>query len=97
MTETTTPAAVDGTVTPLVRELRCPHGKTMFSDRTDGGVRRIHGGVPACCFDMLCTPAAGNGFIIVQRDGRQKRIHDGLTGVALVGANKSSSGSDPRP
>jgi hypothetical protein len=63
----------------------------MFSDRTENGVRRIHGGIPSCCFDMLCTPAAGEGFVILQRDGQQKRVHNGLMGVSLVSANKEVS------
>ena len=70
-----------------VRTIQCPHGRTMFSDRTENGVRRIHGGIPSCCFDMLCTPAAGEGFVILQRDGQQKRVHNGLMGVSLVSAN----------
>jgi len=51
------------------------------------GVRRVSGGIPACCFDMLCTPAAGDNFIILDRAGRQKRIHNGLTGVSLIDFN----------
>ena len=68
-------------------QILCPHGHVMFSDTTVGGVRRVHGGIPDCCFDMLCHPAAGDGFVIVQRDGKQKRIHDGLMGISLVAAN----------
>jgi len=67
-------------------EIRCPHGRVIFSDHTHNGVRRVHGGTPPCCFDMLCTPAAGESFILVDRAGRQKRIHDGIFGKTLVGA-----------
>ena len=74
---------------PSGSQIRCPHGRVMFSDRTEGGIRLVHGGIPKCCFDMLCSPAGGETFILVDRRGRQKRIHDGLTGRTLVGpANK---------
>jgi hypothetical protein len=75
------------TLQPIVHTIKCPHGRTMYSDRTENGIRRVHGGTPACCFDMLCTPAAGESFVILERGGRQKRIHNGLMGVSLVGAN----------
>lgn len=81
----------------IVRTIQCPHGRTLFSDRTENGVRRIRGGVPSCCFDMLCTPAAGETFVMLQQDGRQKRIHDGLTGVSLVGANAGGEGRGASP
>ena len=58
-------------------KILCPHGKIMYSDRTINGRRHVHAGIPICCFDMLCTPAGGDGFIIVDRRGRQKRIHQG--------------------
>ena len=77
----------------MVRTIQCPHGRTMFSDRTEDGVRRIHGGIPSCCFDMLCSPAASDSFVILQRDGQQKRIHNGLMGTSLVSANAPAEGS----
>ena len=72
--------------------IRCPHGNILYSDRTVNGVRRVHGGIPTCCFDMLCSPAAGLEFIITDREGRQKRLHNGLFGVSLVGASRKDDG-----
>ena len=72
-------SAANGTYhPPSGSQIRCPHGRVMFSDQTVDGVRRVHGGIPSCCFDMLCTPAAGETFVLLDRSGRQKRIHDGL-------------------
>ena len=56
-------------------KILCPHGKTMYSDRIINGRRHVHAGIPQCCFDMMCRPAEGDGFIIIDRRGRQKRIH----------------------
>ena len=53
----------------------CSPSAVMYRDVTDDrGVRRIHGGLPACCIDSMCEPAAGEGFVILDRRGRQKRI-----------------------
>jgi hypothetical protein len=60
-----------------MKVIKCPHGNVMYSDSVIQGVRRVHAGIPQCCFEMLCTPAEGEGFIIVDRGGRQKLIHQG--------------------
>lgn len=67
------------------KEIKCPHGNILYSDNTDNGTRSIHAGIPKCCFDMLCTPAIGDGFSIVDRNNKTKRIHQGMSENNLIG------------
>ena len=61
-------------------DILCPHGKPMYQERIIGTRKMVSAGIPKCCFDMLCTPASGETFIIVNRKGIQRRIHSGICG-----------------
>jgi len=78
------------TRTDMDKHLLCPHGNVLASDYTMNGVRRVSVGLPKCCLEMLRSPAAGESFIIVDRKGKQKLVHDGLMGAYLVEAERES-------
>jgi hypothetical protein len=74
-------------------KIECPHGNALYTDQVVNGHRQVHGGIPKCCLELLLEPAAGSEFIIVQRDGRQKRIRRGTLGPAsLVDAGEPREG-----
>lgn len=71
-----------------VERIKCHHGNVMAERVSfdDGRLKSFKGGLTPCCFDELCTPAEGLGFIIVDRQGLPKRI---FNGKSLVDGKKS--------
>jgi hypothetical protein len=79
--------ANEGQLDVLVSTLRCHHGNIIYAGQRSGKCVQFRAGLPKCCLDEMRKPASGDGFIIVERDGRQKRIHHGIFGASLIGAN----------